>query len=398
VVGIGADGWDGLSPAARTALRDSDVVLGVERQFDLLDPSVTAERVSWPSPLVPAIPSVLAGLAGRKVAVLASGDPMFYGIGSTLARVVGASRLHVFPAVSSVSLAAARLGWPLEDLEVVTLVGRPLSTLRPHVHPGARLLVLVPDGSGAAAVSGLLTGMGFGASELTVLENLGGPDELIRPAAGLDGPHAALAIVAVTCAPEPSTIPLTLVPGLPEDAFEFDAGQITKREIRALVLAELAPQPGQVLWDIGAGSGSVGIEWMRTSPSCRAIAIEPRADRCERIAANADSLGVPGLRIVHGVAPEALADLPAPDAVFIGGGATTPGVIEAALAALPSGGRLVANGVTLETETTLASWHQKLGGTLVRIAVQRAAPVGDFTGWRPGMPVTQWSLRKEDRS
>jgi len=391
VVGVGADGWSGLSAAAQSALSAADVVLGSVRQLALLPSSVSAERVAWPSPLLPALQGLLDEHAGRSVAVLASGDPMFFGIGSTLARLIGPSRFEVLPHPSSVSLACARLGWPLEDVEVISLVGRPLETLHPAMQPGRRLLVLVSEGSAASAIRALLDARGFSASTLTVLENLGSPDEQIVFGAG---PHESLAVVAVVCAADPGTVVLPRVPGLPDEVFEH-TGQITKREIRALSLALLAPVPGQLLWDVGAGSGSIGIEWMRVDPSCRAIAIEPREDRRALVMANAASLGVPGLEVIADSAPSGLLGLPAPDAIFIGGGVSAAGVVEACVDALRVGGRLVANGVTLESDAVLASWHARLGGSLTRVSVERAGPLGSFTAWRPALPVTVWSYGKD---
>ena len=387
VVGIGAGGWAELPEPMREVLRAAEVVLGGQRQLDLLDASVTAERRLLPSPLLPALGEVVR--TDRRLVVLASGNPMFFGIGATLTRLGVKIRVH--PAPSSVSLAAARLGWPLEDVEVVSTVGRPLELVHPALQPGRRVLVLVATREAGNALRALLAERGFGASRVTVLERLGGPDERISTD---PGPHDQLAIVAIECVADAGTVPLPRTAGLPEDVFDHDAGQITKREIRALALAALVPVPGQLLWDVGAGSGSVGIEWMRVHPSCRAIAIEPRADRRARIAANARALGVPGLQIVAGAAPEALSGLPTPDAVFVGGAVSVPGVLEACVDALPIGGRLVADGVTIEAEAVLGQWHARAGGSLTRIAIQRAAPVGGFTGWRSAMPVTQWAWRK----
>jgi precorrin-6Y C5,15-methyltransferase (decarboxylating) len=389
VVGIGADGWDGLNVASRVVLEAAERVIGGPRQLELLPAAIGAERIPLPTPLLPALVDLLASLDDRRVAVLASGDPMFFGIGSTLVRLVGASALHVLPHPSSISLAAARLGWAVNDVEVVSLVGRPLATLHPAVLPRRRVLVLVAGRDAADLIRGLLTARGFGASLVTVLEQLGGPAERISTT---PGEHDGLAVVAIDCHADPGTVALPRVPGLPDDAFEHD-GQITKRELRALALASLAPVPGELLWDVGAGSGSIGIEWMRSHPACRAIALEPRADRAERIARNAQSLGVPSLRVVSSPAPEAFADLPTPDAIFLGGAVSVPGVIEGCLGVLGASGRLVANGVTLETEVALARWHAELGGTLTRIAVQRAEPLGGLTGWRPAMPVTHWHYR-----
>ena len=395
VVGIGADGWRGLSPDAQQALCRAEIVFGSQRQLDLLPAAVTAPRRAWPAPLTPALPHLLAEHAGQCVAVLASGDPMLFGIGTTLVRLLGAEAVHVLAHPSSVSLACARLGWPLEDVEIVSAVGRPLATLHAAVQPGRRLLVLLGDAAGAASVAQLLRDRGYGASSVTLLEQLGGPRERLLAATAdtwLPDDHDPLAIVAVQCVADAGAVALPRSPGLPEEAYAHD-GQITKREIRAVALAALAPIPGQLLWDVGAGSGSVGIEWLRTHPANRAIAIEPREDRRALIAGNAAALGVPGLQIVAGRAPEALDGLPAPDAVFVGGGVSVPGVLEACVAALAPGGRLVADAVTLEGEGVLAGWHARLGGALTRIAIQRAAPVGAFTGWRPALPVTQWSYR-----
>ncbi|MER6943099.1 precorrin-6y C5,15-methyltransferase (decarboxylating) subunit CbiE [Nonomuraea sp. NPDC000554] len=379
VVGIGADGWDGLVPASRRALEQAEVLVGSARQLDLV-PLQEVERVVLPSPLLPNLPGLLDSLAGRAVCVLASGDPMFYGIGSTLVRLVGAERVRVLPHVSSVSLACSRLGWPVEQVEVVSAVGRPLAALRAVLAPGRRVLVL---GASMEAVHDLLDISGYAGSRVIVLADLG--SETPRP----DSP---LRVIAIECSATDS--PQSRVPGLPDEAFDHD-GQLTKREVRAVSLSRLAPLPGELLWDVGAGAGSIAIEWMRTHPSCRAVAIESRADRAERIGRNAGSLGVPGLSVVVGRAPQALDGLPTPDAVFVGGGATVPGLFEACWAALRPGGRLVANAVTLESEALVGQWYGKLGGDLVRLAVQRASPVGGFTGWRAAMPVTVWTVVKE---
>jgi precorrin-6Y C5,15-methyltransferase (decarboxylating) len=277
---------------------------------------------------------------------------------------------------------------------VVSLVGRPRELLHPLLQPGRRVLALTAHETAAADVRALLDARGFGASPVTVLADLGGPDEHVAPARGAGGPHSRLAIIAIECRLDPGAAPLPRTPGLPDDAFEHD-GQLTKREIRALALAALVPVPGQLLWDVGAGSGSVGIEWMRVHPASRAIAVEPRADRRERIARNAAALGVPNLAVRAGRAPQALAGLSAPDAVFVGGGVTADGVIQACWDALGPGGRLVANAVTIEGQTVLADWRQRLGGTLTRIGVERAGELGTLTAWRPALPVVQWSIQKE---
>ena len=391
VVGVGAGGWDDLSGTARRALAAADVVLGSPRQLDLLPPDLAARRVAWPSPLVPALPGLLEAERGRAVCVLASGDPMFHGIGTTLARLLGPERITVHPHPSSVSLAAARLGWDLAGTDVVSLVTAPVATLGRWLAPGRRILVLSAGAQTPPAVAGLLTERGFGSSAVTVLEQLGGPAERVvtGTAEGWAAPGGdPLNVIAVEVGDGP---PASWVPGLPDEAYGGD-GQLTKREVRAVTLAALAPAPGALLWDVGAGSGSIGIEWMRSHPACRAIAIESSADRVATVTANAAALGVPGLRVVHGRAPAALAGLPTPDTVFIGGGLTGDGVLDTCLAALRPGGRLVVNAVTVESEAVVAAGYARLGGELTRLTVQRGSPVGGFTGWRSFMPVTIWSV------
>ncbi|MFJ5827966.1 precorrin-6y C5,15-methyltransferase (decarboxylating) subunit CbiE [Streptomyces sp. NPDC093089] len=397
VVGIGADGWDGLPGNSRRVLRDAEVLIGGPRQLDLLDPAECGgERIAWPTPLRPAVPGLLAAHEGRAIAVLASGDPSFYGIARTLAETAGADRLRVHPHPSSVSYACARLGWALEAVETVSLVARPLAALAAALHPGRRLLVLGEGPGTPADVAAHLSATGWGGTRIRVLEQLGGPRERILDGTAADWPHArtdALHVLALDCVRDPGTLRLGATPGLPDEAYEHD-GQLTKRYVRAATLAALAPAPGELLWDIGGGSGSIGIEWMRTHRSCRALAVEKSPERAARITRNADALGVPALRVVTGPAPAALAGLPTPDAVFIGGGLTAPGLLDACWDALPAGGRLVANTVTLESEALLADRHRRHGGELVRLAVSAAVPVGGFTGWRQAMPVTQWSVTK----
>ncbi|MFE7278112.1 precorrin-6y C5,15-methyltransferase (decarboxylating) subunit CbiE [Streptomyces sp. NPDC057623] len=397
VVGIGADGWQGVPDGSRAALLDAEVLIGGPRQLDLLPPGCAGERIAWPSPLRPAVPGLLAAHAGRRIAVLASGDPMFYGIGRTLTEILGADAVHVLPHPSSVSHACARLGWPLEDVEVVTLVGRPAARVAAALHEGRRLLVLSADAATPAEVAALLRERGYGPSRMRLLEQLGGEKERTTVPTSADDwhdePGDPLNIVAVECHRAPDTPRLGAVPGLPDTAYDHD-GQLTKRHIRAVTLGVLAPAPGELLWDVGGGSGSIAIEWLRTHPSCRAVTVERDPVRAERITHNADRLGVPGLRVVTGAAPDVLAQLPTPDAVFIGGGLTAPGLLDACWEALPVGGRLVANTVTLESEALLADARRRRGGELVRLAVAHAVPVGGFTGWRQAMPVTQWAVEK----
>ncbi len=398
VVGIGADGWAGLSDPGRAAVRDAEVVLGGPRQLDLVAGHTKAEPVPWPSPMLPALPGLFDELRGRRICALASGDPMWHGVGATLARVLGPDAVEVLPHPSSVSLACARLGWPVDAVEVVTVVGRPLARVRRALAPGRRVLVLSAGADTPAELAALLAADGWGASELTVLDQLGGPDEQRTTGTAADWAHPPgdpLNVVAIRCVVGPDARPLGETPGLPDDAYDHD-GQLTKREIRAVTLALLAPRPGERLWDVGAGSGSIAIEWLRAHPACTAVAVEADRVRSARITANADALGVPALRVVTGRAPDALTGLPAPDAVFVGGGLTRPGVLEACWAALGPGGRLVANAVTLEAEAVLTAGHARHGGSLTRIAVERAEPLGTFTGWRPARAVTIWSVAKED--
>jgi precorrin-6Y C5,15-methyltransferase (decarboxylating) len=391
IVGIGEDGIDGLSAVARGLISSAQIVFGGARHLALAAPLIRGEARPWPSPFARGIEDVLAA-RGRQVCVLASGDPFCYGVGSTLANHVSADETLAVPAPSSFSLAAARLGWALPDIALVSLHGRALDRIRPHLHQGARVLALTSDSDGPAALARLLADTGFGGSRLTVLEALGGPKERVRSsaAAGFDlRDIAELNVVALEVEAAPGARTLAFTPGLADDLYEHD-GQITMREIRSVTLSSLAPQRGQLLWDIGAGAGSIAIEWMLANPSLRAAAIEARADRAARILRNAAAFGVPELQVIEGRAPEALTGLAPPDAVFIGGGASAPGVLEAAIAALKPGGRLVVNAVTLGTEAQLIARHTLLGGTLTRIAVSRADSVGGKTAWRAALPVTQW--------
>ncbi len=393
VVGIGADGWPGLAPPARTALEKAAVVLGAPRQLDLLPDAVTAEREAWPAPLMPALPGLLDRHARAELVVLASGDPMFFGIGSTVLRHRPEAVVVGHP--SSLALAAARMGWTEQDVVTVSAVGRPLAAVRAALAPGRRLLVLADSGGTPALLAALLVGAGYGQARMSVLASLGAEHESRADgvAADWDAPAGdPLAVVAVTCPTLPDDDLLGRAPGLPDAAYDHD-GQLTKAELRALSVAALRPLPAQLLWDVGGGAGSIGIEWCRAEPTARAIAIETRADRAARITANAEALGVPALRVVEGRAPEVLAGLEAPDAVFVGGGVSVPGMLDACRTALRPGGRLVANAVTLEGEAALAAALAEHGGAIRRIAVSRAAPVGRYLGWKALAPVTQWVLR-----
>jgi precorrin-6Y C5,15-methyltransferase (decarboxylating) len=394
VVGIGADGWEGLTGRAQAAILAAEEVIGSPRQLDLL-PAHTPPRTSWPSPMGPALDALVARPAGA-VCVVASGDPMLHGIGATLAQRLAPGRLTVIPHVSAFALACARLGWAEAAVELVSAVARPVEGVARCLQPGRRLVVYPTGRDGAGRVARVLCDRGFAASRLVVLERLGAPDERITEttaAQALAGEHDPLHALAIECVPDPETPLLARTPGLPDAAYDSD-GALTKWPVRAVTLAALAPTPGALLWDVGAGSGSVAIEWLRAEPTARAIAVERRADRRERIAHNALILGVPALKIIAGEAPAVLAGLPAPDAVFVGGGVSVPGLLDAGWTALPAGGRIAANAVTLEGEAALLAARAAHGGELVRLEVAHAAPLGGFTGWRPQMPVVLWSARK----
>lgn len=402
VVGIGADGWAGLPARARQVISAADVLVGGERHLAMV-PRDDVPKVSWPKPFRDGLPALFAQYRNRRVVVVASGDPMVSGVGRTLVELFGAAAVRIVPAVSSVALARARLGWPADSVAVVSVVGRNVSRVARELSPGRRILVLSSDAHTPAAVADLLVDRGYGPSRLTVLENLDADDERLVDGLAADWSHppgAPLNIIGIECAAAEGAAVLATVPGLPDDAFEHD-GQLTKRDIRATCLARLVPLPGQLLWDVGAGSGSIAIEWMRTHPENRAVAIEADPDRAARITRNAQRLGVPDLCVITGTAPDVLAEAGAaagtPDAVFLGGGVSAPGLIETCLTWLSPGGRLVAHGVTVETEIALAGVYRERGGELLRLAVERAGPLGGFTGWQPARSVTQWSITKENR-
>lgn len=394
IVGIGEDGVAGLGESARRAIATASVVFGGKRHLDLAASLISGEARHWSTPFDVTMADVTT-LRGQPVCVLASGDPFFFGVGATLSKVVRVEEFVSFPAPSAFSLAASRLGWPLQDLETVSLHGRPLELIRPLLHPGRRVLALTSNCEGPAALAQLLCETGFGASRVTVLEALSGDHERVRSSQASTfslSDVSELNVVAVEV--DGAARGISLSTGLDEGLFEHD-GQITKREIRAVTLSALAPRRGELLWDIGAGSGSIGIEWMLRHPSMRAIGIEADPRRAARARRNSKSLGVPGLRIVEGTAPDALADLDAPDAIFIGGGGSDNGVLQMATERLKPGGRLVANAVTLEMEGVLLAAQARLGGDLLRLQVNRAEAVGTMQGWRPAMPVTQWTWCKD---
>jgi precorrin-6Y C5,15-methyltransferase (decarboxylating) len=395
IVGIGEDGVEGLSSVARQLIGSAELVVGGARHLELADGLIRGQRLAWPNPITDAFPEIKR-LRGRAVTVLASGDPFHYGVGKQIAEFVPAEEFICLPQPSAFSLAAARMGWPLQEVSLVTLHGRPLQSIVRQLKPGARILALSWDSTTPARLAELLNAHRMGQSRITVLEAMGGPRERIRhvTASGFDIEDIhPLNTIAIEVIAEPDASIIPVVPGLDDDFFEHD-GQLTKREIRAITLSSLAPLPGQLLWDIGLGAGSVAIEWLLQHASLRAVGIEADSDRAARAARNAAALGAPELQIVQGHAPQALAGLARPDAVVIGGGMMDDGVFDAAWSALKPGGRLVANAVSLQTEARLADYFGTFGGDLIRLQLARANKIGAVSGWRPAMPVTQWRVRK----
>lgn len=389
VLGLGEDGLDGLSPASRQALDRADAIMGPRRHLALID-ETDAERIEWPVPFADGLP-ILTGLKGRRVVVLASGNPFWFGAGSVIARHFDAGEWSALPGQSTFSLAAARLGWPLEQTMTFGLHAAPLTRLRPHLAPGLRAILLLRDGKAVTELATYLNKTGFADTSLHVMEALGGPREQTRNISvteALLGTFKHPVCVALEVVGEGRAFPKAT--GKPDDIFETD-GQITKRPIRALTLSALGPQRGEHLWDIGGGSGSISIEWLMCDPSLTATAIETRTDRAERIRRNADDLGQDRLEVVMGKAPSALADLLLPDVVFIGGGLSHD-LLEWLQSHLPARARIVANAVTLESEALLAQWQEKLGGDLLRIDLAHSETLGTRRGWKSAYPVVQWSV------
>jgi precorrin-6B C5,15-methyltransferase / cobalt-precorrin-6B C5,C15-methyltransferase len=397
IIGIDLSGWSGLSPAARAVITDADLIVGGARHLDMV-PASAARRLQWKSPLSETI-SLIEAARCQNVVVIATGDPLDYGIGVTLLRHFPANEVMIAPALGAFTLAAARMGWPRQGVECITLHGRPLDRLRRCLSPGARILALSHDGETPAKVAKMLATSGWGESGITALTDMGGESENQITDTAVNWAEqdvGALNTLAITCIASFDAKPLPRTPGLPDDAFLHD-GKLTKRVVRASTLAKLAPFPADFLWDIGAGSGAIAIEWLRAAESAKAVAIEPIAARALRIEENARALGVPELQVSTARAPAGLKTLNAPDAVFIGGGLSEDGLLAAAWTALKPKGRIVANAVTLEGEQVLNVAHKTYGGELERIGVEQAASVGQFHGWRPSMTVTQWHVTKGGR-
>lgn len=395
IIGINEDGLAGLTASARALIEQAEVIVGGSRHLKMVPNGHATERLTWEDPLARTIDGI-AARRGRRVTVLATGDPLLYGIGVMLARRFPREEMTIVPAPSAFSLACARLAWPLQEVEVFSLHGRPLEAIHLHLAPGARLLALSADGRTPADVAAALVVAGYGPSRMIVFEHMGGSGEHRTEALAAEWGERMTAdfnTIAVECRAGPAARPLSRLAGLPDDAFLHD-GQLTKREVRAVTLAALGPLPGEMLWDVGAGCGSVAIEWLRGVRLTHAIAVERDGARARLIAENALRLGTPRLEIVTGTAPDALASLARPNAVFIGGGLSEPGLVEACWSSLAPGGRLVANAVSLEGEAVLSRLHQSLAGRLTRLAIARAEPIGPFNAWRPMMPVTQLVAQK----
>ena len=395
VIGIGEDGVEGMAPAARALISEAALVVGGARHLRLAEGVIRGETMVWPSPMREGYAAIVAR-AGSEVVVLASGDPFCFGVGSALGALVPAGEMICIPAPSAFTLAAARLGWAQQDVVTVSFCGRPLEALFPLLHQGVRVMALSADASTPGAVARLLVARGFGESKVHVLEALGGARERVRAmraAAGVPGDVGALNMMAIEVVAGAKAVVLPLAAGLPDAMFEHD-GQITKQEVRAVTLAALGPCPGQVLWDVGAGSGAVAIEWCLRGRGTRAFAIEARADRAARAGRNALALGAVGVEVVVGEAPGVLSGLETPDAVFVGGGLQREGVLEAVWGALRPGGRLVANAVALDTQGLLFEAQARFGGTLTRLAVERLDQIGTMRAFRPAMAVVQWAVTK----
>jgi precorrin-6Y C5,15-methyltransferase (decarboxylating) len=395
VVGVTARGWSDLPGRLRTTIQNAEVLFGSPRHLDLIPSFPAQQRLTWPSPLREGLPMLLSGVAGRRVVALASGDPLLAGIGSTLVEMLGADAVRIHPAVSSAALARARMGWAEESTQLVRLRGGDVDVVRRYAFPDRRLVILSRDADSPGEVAQLLTDEGYGDSMITVLGDLDTDCESRIDAKARDwiGPAPALNVICIACADAGNVT--SLASGLPDHAFDHD-GQLTKRDLRASALAHLMPRPGELLWDVGAGAGSIAIEWLRADAGCRAIAIERNLDRVKRIRRNAEALGVPTLEVVHGEAPAAMVSLPRPHAIFVGGGATSE-TLEQCWSALPAGGRMVVHAVTQETEMIMVECWKRHGGEVARLSVEHLEPMGRYHGWRPARAVVQWSAAKDPK-
>lgn len=397
IIGIGEDGLQGLSAIARSLIAQAEVIIGGDRHLAMLPNDDAREKIPWASPFSASITEILRR-RGQPICILASGDPMCYGVGVTLTRHIPIAEITLIPAPSAFSLACARLGWSLTEVDTLSLCGRPATLLHSYIYPRAKLLILSEGKETPKIVAEILKSWGYGDSKIIVLERMGSIHERIIESTATSWSETdivALNTIAVDCIADFGVISLPRIPGLPDNAYHHD-GQLTKREVRAITLSTLAPMPGELLWDVGAGCGSISIEWMRSHPRCQAIAIEQNGSRLKYIADNSVALGTPNLQIIAGKSPSALKDLPIPDAIFIGGGVTASGLFDICWQALRPGGRFVANVVTIDGEQTLFQWYEKVGGSFTRLAIQKAEPIGKFLGWRAMAPVTQWIAVKSN--
>ena len=396
VVGIGEDGLDGLGKRARGCIEAAQVLVGGVRHHGLV-PDFAGDRVDWSGGIDAGLDAIEAyHQRGQAIVVLASGDPLYFGVGNNVVQRFGADAVQILPAPGAVALACAAMGWSQPDVQVVTIHGRPLESLNRYLVAGERLVVLSRDGDSPAEVAQLLTRQGYGASRITVLAHLGGGDETRFEGlahAWPTGPSADLHTLAIELVADATARPFSRQAGLPDDAFEHD-GQLTKRAVRAVTLSSLAPLPGEMLWDLGAGAGSVAIEWMRSHERCQAVAVERDPARAQRIERNAAAMGVPRLAVRVGDSFEALDVLDGPpDAIFVGGGVSAPGLLAAAWRRLRPGGRLVANAVTPASATALEQFQQDYDGELIHLAVNikqnkkslfvNKAPITHYMGTKP---------------
>lgn len=393
IIGIGEDGVDGLSRAALDVLSQAEVIVGGDRHHTLA-PNPSAQRIAWPSPFDAMIEEIKSH-QGKRIVILVTGDPLWYSVGARILKAIPREEVQFFPQLSAFQWASARMGWSLADVETVTVHGRAASQILPHLAPDVRMLVLTKDKTSPETIAELLVARGFGKSRMTVLAALGGEREERFDDLAENWAHEVpdFHTLAIECIADVEARWFSRVGGLPDEAFKHD-GQMTKRVVRSATLSALAPYPDALLWDVGAGCGSIAIEWMRSARGARAIAVEHVSDRISMIQENAVQLGTEKIEIVQGKAPAMLEGLVHPDAVFIGGGVTTPDVFETCWSALRRGGRLVVNAVTVESEMKLFELQTEYGGELTRLSVQQAEPVGRFKGWKPFMPVTQWMVVK----
>ncbi len=394
IIGLTEAEAPALPAHLRAILGNAEVIVGPQRLIDKL-PEFAAKTMAWQTPFS-AMLEQIAALKGTKTVILATGDPNWFGIGASLARHFSSDEFTMHPAPSSFQLAGARLHWPLQNCATISLHGRDVATIQKHIAPGARILALTSDRQTMGAVAAILKARGYGDSQLSILQNLGAPNEQIdrfKANAIANDAIGDFYVLAIDCVAAPSAPLLAQTPGLPDDAFVSD-GQLTKREVRAASLAKLAPHPGALLWDVGAGCGAIGIEWMRAAANAKAICFERDTKRLQMIAENSNNLGTPDLRTIAGEAPKTLADQPAPDAIFMGGAVGDHLLFDACWQALKPGGRLVANAVTIEGETALYQRHEKLGGEITRIDIAHLDHIGTYRAMRPRMAVTQWLIVK----